>query len=611
VQNTSAGNLATYVRAQLLFDIDTVNLPTGQSIGLNIPTIREGAWPGLTANVPSITTLAAPPVTPGATGRWDWEGVLTTNATGTGGTLLLDLAFPAYVPSSLWNESFYVPFNIGGTTEDIQISFSIQLAPTATTSLPSITIADFTRQLRVATAAALTFNVSTENIPAGTHELVSFDMATGLSIPATIVIDANGEGSFTVTGTPTVARLWTPHIGIRLTDGNARWDVWEWEAYDFIRLDVRAANVPLPPEPTPTPTPPPETQPEPGPGNTVIVVVNNVTKVVINKTVISNKVVNVVNEARQKGERPKVEIELEDDQDGVQIGGGDVQELIRNDGILVIVSTNVSIQFNASQMANWNVSVDSEIVISLRPVKDSGDAEKILDGANRKPGNATDGKSLLSMMLTVLIEVNVTIDGNALVGDAAKPTMSVDISEMNLTIRQKMGLQGVFFIPDPNDPTGLTYVMVDGLLDGNIFTVLAMDGFFSLMSIHVEVATEIRLQVGSTAVQKDGDIAPSMDVAPFYAEEGNPDSLMLPLRAVAEAIGASVTWNAVLRVVVVVRVDFTFSFNVDEPLPDDKGKPEIVDDRTFIPRSFMAEMMEIDIEHDPATGRVYIYNDID
>jgi hypothetical protein len=258
-------------------------------------------------------------------------------------------------------------------------------------------------------------------------------------------------------------------------------------------------------------------------------------------------------------------------------------------------------------MASWNVSIESEVVISLRPVEDREEKKNILNRCRPKPGGANDSEELLNLLLTVLIEVNISIDGTILVGGEA-PTLVVDLSELGLTNRQRAGLMAVFFfLADPDDPDSLTYVLVDGTIDGDIFMVPGMVGWFSLMTF--DISTTIRLQIGSTAVVQDGEVAPSLDVAPFFAIPGDPDSLMLPIRAIAEAMGATIQWNAELRIAIVIHIDFNFSFSVDEPFPDDMGEPEIIEDRTFVPRRFMSRMMGVDIEYDEETGGIYITQD--
>jgi len=81
---------------------------------------------------------------------------------------------------------------------------------------------------------------------------------------------------------------------------------------------------------------------------------------------------------------------------------------------------------------------------------------------------------------------------------------------------------------------------------------------------------------------------------------------MLPLRIVAEALGAHVGWVVDTRTVTINMDGVNLSLQVDAPLPGGMGQPVIVGDRTFVPIDFVAQMIGIDISWDAGSGAVYI-----
>ena len=76
----------------------------------------------------------------------------------------------------------------------------------------------------------------------------------------------------------------------------------------------------------------------------------------------------------------------------------------------------------------------------------------------------------------------------------------------------------------------------------------------------------------------------------------SPDSGMLPLREVAEALGATVGWNGETRTVTINKDGATINISVDEPLAGGLGVPVIIDDRTFVPYAFIVEQLNAGVE---------------
>ena len=621
-QNTGSNGL--YVQALLNYIVDVPSIVSPSAL----LTLFEPHVTGSTFTPVPLQNAVLQGIgrTPASGADFDseiFEGEIRINA---GGSYELWLNLMFYqVPSGLLPLELSFDLEVTGYATPSRFTVAIPVAVPA--EIPSVAVSPRERSLTAGTASAVEFAITTQNVAPGTYSFILADIENprvaaiipGVVTTGTITIDANGAGTLLIAGTSAmVARTWNLYFVLRLNQATPRHEV-----YNQLRLVIGqqdggggygggGSSEPTPqPTPSPTPTPPS--------GDTTIIIINNVNKVIVNKNVTHNKIVNVIKDAREQGERPKIEIELEDDEDGVKVGGGDVKDIIENDGVLIVITNNVRVEINAGEMSNWNINVDSEIIISLRPVRDEEVKDKIKNKP-QKPGGAQTPEELLSLLISVVVEVNIVIDGEAC--SEARPMLTVDLSGKNLTAEEKAMLQGVFFfLEDPDDPDSITYILVDGILDGDIFSVpaiVANAAFFSLMLIEIEVQVVItvdipnvlRLQLGSTIVVADGQPQPAMDVAPFLADPNDPESLMLPIRAINEIFGGTASWNSQLRMVVVVNVELNinFSFRIDQPLPDGGGEAEVIDGRTFVPRRFMADMMGINVDYDPDTDAIYVVN---
>ena len=92
--------------------------------------------------------------------------------------------------------------------------------------------------------------------------------------------------------------------------------------------------------------------------------------------------------------------------------------------------------------------------------------------------------------------------------------------------------------------------------------------------------------------------------AALRLELDSPD--MLPLRTVAEALGADVGWDSDTRTAIVTRGDLTLAIPIDESLPG--GYIEIIDGRTFVPAVFIIHELAAYSEWNEETRTVYIYD---
>jgi len=113
----------------------------------------------------------------------------------------------------------------------------------------------------------------------------------------------------------------------------------------------------------------------------------------------------------------------------------------------------------------------------------------------------------------------------------------------------------------------------------------------------------IVLTIGNAAYANNGADS-VMPAAPFVDQYTG--RTMVPLRYIAEALGAVVGWDGDTNTVTVTTADNTVSLVIDEALPDGMGTAVLVDSLTFVPVRFVAESLGITVNWDEVTGSVTI-----
>jgi len=113
----------------------------------------------------------------------------------------------------------------------------------------------------------------------------------------------------------------------------------------------------------------------------------------------------------------------------------------------------------------------------------------------------------------------------------------------------------------------------------------------------------LRLAADSNVYTINGETRES-DVAPFIDDDYN--RTMVPLRIIAEALGAYVNWIDETRTVTIERGGVILFLQVDTPLTGDMGLPSIIDNRTFVPASYVAQLLGAYVIWDEYNNVVYI-----
>jgi len=115
---------------------------------------------------------------------------------------------------------------------------------------------------------------------------------------------------------------------------------------------------------------------------------------------------------------------------------------------------------------------------------------------------------------------------------------------------------------------------------------------------------KLRFVIGSRTFSFNGTTYTN-DVAPFI--DPSNDRTMLPLRTIAEIMGAQVQWTPETRAVSIFSEMGNFSFVIDEPLSNGMGVPVIRDDRTLVPLRYIVESLGAEVRWDGENKAAYVY----
>jgi len=121
-------------------------------------------------------------------------------------------------------------------------------------------------------------------------------------------------------------------------------------------------------------------------------------------------------------------------------------------------------------------------------------------------------------------------------------------------------------------------------------------------------ATVITLTIGKTKMDVNG-VAVALDVTPVIKESRT----MLPIRAIAEAVNASVAWDPVVRKITITRGATRIELWIGKSVAKLNGKsvpidaanskvvPCITNGRTLLPVRFIAEALGLDVGWNTST----------
>ena len=157
----------------------------------------------------------------------------------------------------------------------------------------------------------------------------------------------------------------------------------------------------------------------------------------------------------------------------------------------------------------------------------------------------------------------------------------VHVGDLNLSDEQLLTLVGFIFNPE----TGL-YEAVRGTFSADrsfLYVEFEIAGVIGFMFYELPMPL-LRLTIGQGVYYRNG-VQQVSDVAPFISA----NRTMVPLRLIAEALGATPRWNNATRTAYIYLGDEVLSLPMGVPLPGGLGTPEIVNGRMLVPARFISE----------------------
>lgn len=116
-----------------------------------------------------------------------------------------------------------------------------------------------------------------------------------------------------------------------------------------------------------------------------------------------------------------------------------------------------------------------------------------------------------------------------------------------------------------------------------------------------EAGKTIKLQIGSRIVNVDNE-AVIYDAAPVIRN----DRTLVPIRIITEALGGKVDWNGATKEVTLSINDKEIKMTIGKTLEKYGVAPVIIDGRTFVPVRFVADELGAEVAWDEATKTVTI-----
>ncbi len=199
--------------------------------------------------------------------------------------------------------------------------------------------------------------------------------------------------------------------------------------------------------------------------------------------------------------------------------------------------------------------------------------------------------------------VNITAkqDGNTLTSFDNPLTVTVPVSSnvlANVKDTSKLTLAQV--TKDANGEIVLTYVGGNYNADKKTFTAYVDEPGNYVLLVDADVQ-KIELQIGDKASTVNGRTVMN-DVAPIIVN----DRTMIPLRFVSEALGAQVDWNEAARTVTIKQDGVTMRMTIDKMIDGFNAAPIIRNSRTMVPVRYIAEKLGANVIYVPITQEIIV-----
>jgi len=231
----------------------------------------------------------------------------------------------------------------------------------------------------------------------------------------------------------------------------------------------------------------------------------------------------------------------------------------------------------------------ADITLSMAPLSNDAVAEAL------KKATAANGGNL--DFLGGVLDISISAGGGKVTSFDPPLTISINIAASELVKGQIEKLSGVRFNDDGSiNKLGGTYDKKTNLL---VFKTSKLSKYGAVIA---DDLVKLFMYPHSSAYTLNG-ILKGSDVAPVNVN----NRLLVPVRVIAESLGATVGWNDNTKTVMITLDGKTLNFRIGERLPGMDVPAEIINDRTMVPLRFIAEHFGANVIYDATHSTIAIY----
>jgi hypothetical protein len=254
---------------------------------------------------------------------------------------------------------------------------------------------------------------------------------------------------------------------------------------------------------------------------------------------------------------------------------------IQNGSYTVVLQPKLAAELEVGESSSVRVlAAKSETVVKPEVV------ERLVnvDAANKK-------------LVEDIQSLEITVDGKA-VKTTLNP-VKVEVAVPELTAAQKEKLTGILY-----DKASGTYKQLGGEISGDgktfVFHTYNTGDYGIVVS---DSLLKLKFAIGNSEYLNNKQSVKN-DVAPFISTDGR---TMIPIRVIAESLGAQVQWDPETRTAIISENGITLRIVIGQPLANGLGTAVIVGDRTFVPIRYVSESLSANVVWDGEKETVSIY----
>jgi len=270
-----------------------------------------------------------------------------------------------------------------------------------------------------------------------------------------------------------------------------------------------------------------------------------------------------------------------------EFSGSSIRNIISDGSVLELYQDGVIVRFTAAALADVVPQGAGSVRIGLIPVTDAS-ITRLQNSMVRDDRSAND--------LRRVVTITMTVDGQ-------------EVSTFNVPIEVSFNVTGRG-VTAANRPSGFKVesgyntAFFGGALEDNWLTFRTDRLGTKGIMVGADL-TILRFAVDEEAYRRNGVVRQN-DVAPFIY--GN--RTLVPIRAIAEGLGADVDWDEYARAVYKELEGQSLRLPIGELVPGLDVPARIVQNRTFVPLRYVSETLGSNVFWDGYARAVYIFRPV-